>query len=116
MSVVMSGRTLASSLPQAKRGQDSSKRVAGARPSQLAKISSSQEQAVQATGLDNATEDLLRRFDLTAKYGPCTGLTRLERWQRSAALGLNPPTDVKAALERLQHVGKVQQSVWAGNV
>ncbi|KAL8428085.1 hypothetical protein Efla_000184 [Eimeria flavescens] len=33
-------------------------------------------------------EQLLRRFDLEAVYGPSMGLTRTERWQRAAAMGL----------------------------
>jgi DNA polymerase delta subunit 4 len=27
------------------------------------------------------------------EYGPCVGVTRLERWERAAALGLNPPLE-----------------------
>jgi DNA polymerase delta, subunit 4 len=30
----------------------------------------------------------------TYEYGPCVGVTRLERWERAAALGLNPPPEV----------------------
>ncbi|KAG0355126.1 DNA polymerase delta, subunit 4-domain-containing protein [Gamsiella multidivaricata] len=40
-------------------------------------------------------EKVLRQFDLTSKYGPCTELTRLERWERALELGLDPPQDVK---------------------
>ena len=32
------------------------------------------------------------------RFGPCLGLTRLERWERAAANGLAPPGDVKALL------------------
>lgn len=28
------------------------------------------------------------------KYGPCIGTTRMERWKRAKALGLNPPVEV----------------------
>ncbi|KAN0109117.1 DNA polymerase delta, subunit 4 domain containing protein [Russula decolorans] len=38
---------------------------------------------------------ILRIFDLTYEYGPCVGVTRLERWERAAALGLNPPLEVR---------------------
>lgn len=27
-------------------------------------------------------------------YGPCIGTTRMERWKRAKALGLNPPIEV----------------------
>ncbi|KAM3390067.1 hypothetical protein ACQJBY_011933 [Aegilops geniculata] len=32
-----------------------------------------------------------REFDMDVRYGPCLGLTRAQRWQRAAALGLAPP-------------------------
>ncbi|KAF9114019.1 DNA polymerase delta subunit 4 [Mortierella sp. AM989] len=44
------------------------------------------------------TEKFLRKFDLASKYGPCTELTRLERWERAFDLGLEPPQDVKDTL------------------
>ncbi|NWR64462.1 DPOD4 polymerase, partial [Bucorvus abyssinicus] len=45
--------------------------------------------------------EMLRRFDLSREYGPCTGITRLQRWERAQALGLSPPRPVLDAL--LQH-------------
>ncbi|KAG0212146.1 hypothetical protein BGX33_003839 [Mortierella sp. NVP41] len=47
------------------------------------------------------SEKKLRQFDLTMKYGPCTDMTRLERWERAFNLGLHPPQHVKDTL--LQH-------------
>ncbi|KAF8950453.1 hypothetical protein BGZ46_004528 [Entomortierella lignicola] len=44
------------------------------------------------------TEKFLRQFDLASKYGPCTELTRLERWERAFELGLDPPQNVKDTL------------------
>ncbi|KAI1312596.1 hypothetical protein EDD11_002942 [Mortierella claussenii] len=44
-------------------------------------------------------EKTLRQFDLAAKYGPCTELTRLERWERAFELGLEPPQGVKDMLD-----------------
>ncbi|KAF9165345.1 DNA polymerase delta subunit 4 [Actinomortierella ambigua] len=46
----------------------------------------------------SALEKTLRQFDLAQKYGPCTDVTRLERWERAFALGLNPPRSIKDAL------------------
>ncbi|KAF9388759.1 hypothetical protein CPB97_000447 [Podila verticillata] len=43
-------------------------------------------------------EKLLRQFDLASKYGPCTDMTRMERWERAFILGLNPPQDIKDTL------------------
>jgi DNA polymerase delta subunit 4 len=37
---------------------------------------------------------ILRVFDLSYEYGPCIGVTRLQRWERANALGLNPPSEV----------------------
>ncbi|KAF9439371.1 hypothetical protein BGZ76_000032 [Entomortierella beljakovae] len=45
------------------------------------------------------TEKILRQFDLASKYGPCTELTRLERWDRAFELGLNPPREIKDMIE-----------------
>ena len=35
------------------------------------------------------------------EYGPCIGMTRLERWERAHALGLNPPTEVSCKAFRI---------------
>ncbi|NXL11715.1 DPOD4 polymerase, partial [Mesembrinibis cayennensis] len=50
---------------------------------------------------DQAILEMLRRFDLAWEYGPCTGITRLQRWERAQALGLSPPDPVRDAL--LEH-------------
>ncbi|KAI9597132.1 DNA polymerase delta, subunit 4-domain-containing protein [Syncephalis fuscata] len=41
-------------------------------------------------GVSNA-ERLLRQFDLSLEYGPCIGISRIQRWQRAIKLNLNPP-------------------------
>ncbi|KAH8093248.1 DNA polymerase delta, subunit 4-domain-containing protein [Cristinia sonorae] len=46
----------------------------------------------------NRIHHILRIFDLSYQYGPCVGVTRLERWERAHALGLNPPIEVKDIL------------------
>ena len=68
---------------------------------------------------EDATRDeaTLRGFDLTSAYGPCLGLTRLERWDRAVKYGLDPP---KAVLEALQRRGcgkaRWRECVWYGRV
>ncbi|TCD69067.1 hypothetical protein EIP91_008965 [Steccherinum ochraceum] len=52
---------------------------------------------IHADGL-NKIHHILRMFDLSYEYGPCIGVTRLERWERANALGLNPPPEVKDIL------------------
>eukprot|EP00465_Bigelowiella_longifila_P011837 CAMPEP_0185252328 /NCGR_PEP_ID=MMETSP1359-20130426/1450_1 /TAXON_ID=552665 /ORGANISM="Bigelowiella longifila, Strain CCMP242" /LENGTH=113 /DNA_ID=CAMNT_0027834469 /DNA_START=244 /DNA_END=585 /DNA_ORIENTATION=- len=39
-------------------------------------------------------EAQLKIFDMNADYGPCVGLTRLERWERAEKHGLNPPRNI----------------------
>ncbi|OIT30476.1 PREDICTED: uncharacterized protein LOC109209943 [Nicotiana attenuata] len=58
-------------------------------------------------------EEALRQFDMNMTYGPCLGMSRLDRWERAKKLGLNPPTDV----ERLLRSSKVRnESLWDGRV
>ncbi|KAI8990874.1 DNA polymerase delta, subunit 4 [Mycotypha africana] len=44
------------------------------------------------------TNKLLRAFDLDYTYGPCIGISRLERWERAEKLNLNPPPIIKDIL------------------
>ncbi|CAJ0840941.1 17710_t:CDS:2 [Entrophospora sp. SA101] len=43
-------------------------------------------------------ERILIAFDMDYTYGPCVGLTRLQRWNRACKLGLQPPAQVKELL------------------
>uniref|UniRef100_A0A673N6U9 DNA polymerase delta subunit 4-like n=1 Tax=Sinocyclocheilus rhinocerous TaxID=307959 RepID=A0A673N6U9_9TELE len=40
----------------------------------------------------------LKKFDLDWKFGPCTGISRLQRWERAALHGLNPQQEIKDIL------------------
>ncbi|NXI35476.1 DPOD4 polymerase, partial [Galbula dea] len=51
--------------------------------------------------VDQTLLEMLRLFDLSWEYGPCTGITRLQRWERAQALGLSPPIEVLDVL--LEH-------------
>lgn len=35
-----------------------------------------------------------------SRFGPCTGVTRLQRWERAAKLGLDPPAEVPELVRR----------------
>uniref|UniRef100_A0A8C3FPS7 DNA polymerase delta 4, accessory subunit n=1 Tax=Chrysemys picta bellii TaxID=8478 RepID=A0A8C3FPS7_CHRPI len=48
--------------------------------------------------LHPAPLEMLKQFDLSWEYGPCTGITRLQRWERAKSLGLNPPLTVRETL------------------
>ncbi|XP_069485052.1 DNA polymerase delta subunit 4 [Ambystoma mexicanum] len=50
---------------------------------------------VQSTPEDELALERLRSFDLEWQYGPCTGITRLERWERAEFLGLKPPKSIR---------------------
>ena len=41
----------------------------------------------------------LRAFDLDSRYGPCTGLTRRERYDRAVKLGKRPPECIAELLD-----------------
>jgi DNA polymerase delta subunit 4 len=43
-------------------------------------------------------ERILRYFDVSARYGPCIGISRHQRWLRAHRLGLSPPVEVLAVL------------------
>ncbi|KAI2632210.1 hypothetical protein GGR54DRAFT_634975 [Hypoxylon sp. NC1633] len=45
-------------------------------------------------------ERVLRYWDVSSQYGPCVGISRMKRWQRADRLGLNPPLEVLAVLQR----------------
>eukprot|EP00228_Micromonas_bravo_P003809 CAMPEP_0203006078 /NCGR_PEP_ID=MMETSP1401-20130829/3981_1 /ASSEMBLY_ACC=CAM_ASM_000894 /TAXON_ID=38833 /ORGANISM="Micromonas pusilla, Strain CCAC1681" /LENGTH=106 /DNA_ID=CAMNT_0049747709 /DNA_START=28 /DNA_END=348 /DNA_ORIENTATION=+ len=57
--------------------------------------------------------NILKSFDMTSKFGPALGLTRLERWERAEKLDLSPPADV---LRILREVGEddpeIRECVW----
>ncbi|XP_068678000.1 DNA polymerase delta subunit 4-like [Montipora foliosa] len=59
---------------------------------------------------------LLKEFDLDSEYGPCIGITRLERWERAEEYGLYPPKEVKEII--LQHPGDTTytECVWYNTI
>ena len=59
-----------------------------------------------------ATEAMLREFDLNSEYGPCAGMTRLERWDRAQKWGLSPPQNVRDALL----AGAKGEGIWEGRL
>ncbi|TYI99213.1 hypothetical protein E1A91_A13G000400v1 [Gossypium mustelinum] len=58
-------------------------------------------------------EQVLRQFDMNMAYGPCVGITRLDRWERAQRMGLNPPKEIESLLRG----GKVKlESLFDGRV
>ncbi|KAG2137740.1 DNA polymerase delta, subunit 4-domain-containing protein [Suillus cothurnatus] len=66
----------------------------------------------------NKIHQILRLFDMSYEYGPCVGMSRIERWERAASLGLNPPDEVRHILLTKEGVEKDEysQSVLYGEV
>uniref|UniRef100_A0A8D0BTN5 DNA polymerase delta 4, accessory subunit n=1 Tax=Salvator merianae TaxID=96440 RepID=A0A8D0BTN5_SALMN len=56
--------------------------------------------------------ELLKQFDLSWQYGPCTGLTRLQRWERADSLGLDPPIIVRDLLLKYDEDPLVTYCLW----
>jgi DNA polymerase delta subunit 4 len=69
--------------------------------------------AVAADDDNDEVEEILKEFDMNTSYGPCLGLSRMERWQRAAGLGLNPSHQIKDILER---AGGMPNCLWEGRV
>lgn len=59
-------------------------------------------------------EDLekLKQFDLDWRFGPCTGISRLQRWERAKVHGLNPPEEIKELLLQTPHDLDYTHSLW----
>ncbi|MCJ1392129.1 hypothetical protein MMC18_004996 [Xylographa bjoerkii] len=53
-------------------------------------------------------EKVLREFDLSSQFGPCVGIARTKRWKRAEALGLEPPLEVLAVLQKADSKNTVQ--------
>ncbi|KAJ3555583.1 hypothetical protein NM688_g2500 [Phlebia brevispora] len=72
---------------------------------------------IHSKGL-TSVHHILRVFDLSYEYGPCIGVTRLERWERASALGLEPPAEVKEILTTKEGMEKdeFKQCVFYGEV
>ncbi|KAL8619086.1 hypothetical protein ACOMHN_019358 [Nucella lapillus] len=67
------------------------------------------EQHVPCTKSD---EEVLREFDLALEFGPCIGISRLERWQRAQRHSLSPPPLVKDLLIKHAQHATYTQSLW----
>lgn len=55
---------------------------------------------------------VLKHFDVTLEFGPCTGITRMDRWERAEKHGLNPPLVVKEIVLRHLDDAEFTESLW----
>ncbi|CAI5681565.1 DNA polymerase delta subunit 4 [Oreochromis niloticus] len=56
----------------------------------------------------------LRQFDLDWSFGPCTGISRLQRWERAKLHGLNPPEEIRDLLLQTHADPEYNLSLWSG--
>ncbi|KAI8468205.1 MAG: DNA polymerase delta subunit 4-like protein [Monoraphidium minutum] len=96
-------------------GRKAPAEVAAPAPAQRAAAHDEPYTGLEPEGISEE-EALLRTFDLTSKYGPCTGMSRLERWQRAARLGLEPPAEVGRVLEAAGADSPANSNIWRGRV
>jgi DNA polymerase delta subunit 4 len=59
------------------------------------------------------TERMLRDFDMSTKYGPVSGLSRLERYNRAKNLGLEPPELVQLAIKKYGESSEFNKHVFS---
>ncbi|KAJ3041479.1 hypothetical protein HDV00_009275 [Rhizophlyctis rosea] len=61
---------------------------------------------------------ILRDFDLDYKYGPCVGLSRMERWERAAKLDLEPPDLIGKILTTpvVKKDSEMREALWFGTL
>ncbi|XP_025089053.1 DNA polymerase delta subunit 4-like isoform X1 [Pomacea canaliculata] len=55
---------------------------------------------------------ILKEFDLALEFGPCAGITRLERWERAFKHGFDPPLCVKDILIKHQDHKQYNHCLW----
>lgn len=62
--------------------------------------------------IDDTIRKKLKSFDLNYKYGPCLGISRLERWMRAEKLGKKPSREIFDILMKFQGVKEIEQNIW----
>jgi len=55
---------------------------------------------------------VLKEFDLDSEFGPCIGITRLQRWERAKEYGLYPPEEVKEIILKHPDDTAFTECVW----
>ncbi|XP_078515014.1 DNA polymerase delta subunit 4 isoform X2 [Lissotriton helveticus] len=71
-----------------------------------------QSRPAASTPKEELALERLRSFDLEWRYGPCTGITRLERWERAEFLGLQPPKAIRDLVLKHGDDPRFVNSLW----
>ncbi|XP_012692499.1 DNA polymerase delta subunit 4 isoform X2 [Clupea harengus] len=54
----------------------------------------------------------LKKFDLNWHFGPCTGISRLQRWDRATLHGLDPPQEIRDLLLNRENDPDYSHCLW----
>ncbi|CAF0882792.1 unnamed protein product [Adineta ricciae] len=56
--------------------------------------------------------EILRQFDLDMSFGPCTGISRLDRYERAVRHELDPPVRVLELINLYPNDRQITHSIW----
>ncbi|XP_062411120.1 DNA polymerase delta subunit 4 [Sardina pilchardus] len=54
----------------------------------------------------------LKNFDLDWRFGPCTGISRLQRWEQALLHGLDPPQEIRELLLSRENDPDYSHCLW----
>mmetsp|Transcript_26588 Transcript_26588/g.36716 ORF Transcript_26588/g.36716 Transcript_26588/m.36716 type:complete len:124 (+) Transcript_26588:125-496(+) len=74
------------------------------------------KQSEESVLLEEDIEDQLKAFDLCQKFGPCVGVSRLERWERAHRFGLQPSSHIREFLLSIESSDPKSHSLWEGRL
>ncbi|XP_073258581.1 DNA polymerase delta subunit 4-like [Porites lutea] len=100
MAMASSTRLVTDSFPKTKKDRPINQKLKQSKAKDVIHQKDQKETKDQELNLEKALL-VLKEFDLDSEYGPCIGITRLERWERAEEYGLYPPREVKSII--LQH-------------
>ena len=71
-----------------------------------------------AIHIDSSETEPTRVLPMSGRYGPAAGMTRLDRWKRAAAWGLEPPTEVWEILSSIEgdKETRYRESLFVGQI
>lgn len=86
------------------------KRKANFTQSQPKKVKNKVEE--KTSNISDEDLQFLKQFDLDMTFGPCTGITRRERYERAIRHELDPPVRVLELIERFPNDREVTHNLW----
>ncbi|XP_033101061.1 DNA polymerase delta subunit 4-like [Anneissia japonica] len=110
----MSSSKLSTYFRVKKESSESSKKKRNKQEKILPKRTATEPELTAADILHQKQLQVLRAFDLKWEYGPCVGVSRLERWEHAEQHNLNPPPAIKKLIEDHIDDETYTQCVWNG--